>query len=107
MVLQDGNGKGTLTKAGLVRLVHERVGITHREAKLLVEETLSIIKEALLSTDDGRLKISGFGSFSVRDKAARMGQNPKTLEKIVISKRRVLVFKTSQLLKAQLNGDGE
>ena len=56
---------------------------------------------------DGVVKISSFGTFSVRRKGRRIGRNPKTGEEVPIMPRRVLVFRPSQLLKDRINGDGD
>lgn len=91
----------TLTKAALVDELHQRVGLSKKESKELVEETLLILRSTLVKGE--RVKIAGFGNFVVRDKAARKGRNPQTNEEITIARRRVLTFKPSQLLRAALN----
>lgn len=95
----------TLTKAALADEVHARVGLSKKESKEFVEETLDIIRNSLVRGE--RVKIAGFGNFVVRDKAARKGRNPQTNEEITIARRRVLTFKPSQLLRAALNETGD
>jgi integration host factor subunit alpha len=91
----------TLTKAKLVEHLHERVGVSKKEASELVEEVFSIMRNALSSGE--KVKISGFGNFLIRDKSARRGRNPQTNEEIIIARRRVLTFKPSQVLRTVLN----
>jgi len=93
----------TLTKARLVEDIHAQVGITKKEANGVVDDVFDIMRDALLAGD--KLKISGFGNWVVRDKAARRGRNPQTNEDIIIARRRVLTFKPSQVLRAALNED--
>lgn len=91
----------TLTKADLVERARDATGLPWEECSALVEATLEAIKESLES--GGNVKISGFGSFVVRQKAARRGRNPHTTERIVISRRTVLTFKPSAVLRQALN----
>lgn len=93
----------TLTKAKLAEHIHGRIGFTKKEAAELVDAVLDLVKDAL---DEGdKVKISGFGNFAVRDKAARRGRNPQTHESLIITRRRVLTFKPSAVLRAGLNED--
>jgi len=91
----------TLTKAKLVEQLHGHVGVSKKEATELVDEVFAIMRSALKSGE--KVKISGFGNFLVRDKAARPGRNPQTNEEIIIARRRVLTFKPSQVLRSALN----
>ncbi len=93
----------TLTKAKLAELLHERVGVTKKEAGDLVDEVFDIMRNKL--TDGEKVKISGFGNFVVRDKAARRGRNPQTNEEIIIARRRVLTFRPSAVLRSTLNDE--
>lgn len=93
----------TLTKAKIAERIHRRIGLTRRESASLVDAMLDLVRDAL---DEGdKVKISGFGNLSVRDKAARRGRNPQTHEALIIARRRVLVFKPSAVLRARLNAD--
>ena len=94
---------GTLTKAELVARLHDQVGLTKKDAAEAVDDVFGIMGRALASGD--KVKISGFGNWVVRDKAARRGRNPQTNDQIVISRRRVLTFKPSVVLRAALNGE--
>ncbi len=93
----------TLTKARLVDQIHGRVGLTKKESGELVDEVFDTMRTALVKGE--KVKISGFGNFIVRDKAARRGRNPQTNEEIIIARRRVMTFKPSQVLRAALNED--
>lgn len=94
---------GTLTKAALVGRLHERIGLTKKDAAEVVDDVFAIMSRALAGGD--KVKVSGFGNWVVRDKAARRGRNPQTNDQIVISRRRVLTFKPSVVLRAALNGE--
>lgn len=94
-----------MTKADIVERVYQDVGgLSKREAAEMVEDVFATIKEVLSSGE--MLKVSGFGNFVVRQKKARTGRNPQTGDEIIISARRVLTFKPSQVLKNQLNNNG-
>ena len=90
-----------MTKADLAEKVYEMRSCTKDEAFDLVELTLETLKEAIAK--EGHVKISGFGNFIVKRKAARKGRNPQTGEEITITPRKILSFKASQVLKAQIN----
>ena len=90
-----------MTKADIIELLYDQVGLSKRESADIVETLFDIIKENLENGDD--IKISGFGSFNVRDKRARRGRNPLTGESITITPRRVLTFKASNVFRDQLN----
>ncbi|HIU73555.1 MAG TPA: integration host factor subunit alpha [Candidatus Aphodousia faecipullorum] len=87
----------TMTKADLVEMLFNRMGMNKREAKVMVDAFFDEIRAAL---ESGRtVKLSGFGNFQLRDKAQRPGRNPKTGEEIAITARRVVTFHASQKLK--------
>lgn len=87
----------TLTRMDLADAVHEEVGLSRNESSDLVESVLTHMSDALASGNS--VKISSFGTFSIRDKAARVGRNPKTGEEVPITPRRVLSFRPSHLMK--------
>jgi integration host factor subunit alpha len=87
----------TLTRMDLSEAVFREVGLSRNESALLVESVLQHMSDALVRGE--AVKISSFGTFSVRDKAPRMGRNPKTGEEVPISPRRVLSFRPSHLMK--------
>ena len=90
----------TITKNSLVNLLHDEVGLNKREAKEFIETFFEVIKVELENGND--VKISGFGNFNLRDKAARPGRNPKTGEDVTISERRVVTFKSGLKLRSKL-----
>ena len=90
-----------LTKKDLVNTVYMQVGFSKQISEKLIEEFFSIIILNLISKKN--VKISKFGSFSIRSKNSRIGRNPKTKEKKEISERVVVLFKPSKELKELLN----
>ena len=91
-----------MTKADLVESIYENIDdISKTESAEIVESVFSILKKTLEQGE--KVKISGFGSFTVNQKKPRKGRNPQTGEGITISGRRVLTFKPSQVLKKGLN----
>jgi integration host factor subunit alpha len=97
---KDIESNVTMTKSDLVREVYENIGFSKKEASELVESVLEIMKSSLENGE--KVKVSGFGSFLVRQKDPRRGRNPQTDQSIVISGRKVLVFKASPVLKNSL-----
>jgi len=91
----------TITRAQLSEAVYQEVGLSRNESADLLESVLSMITDALAR--DETVKISSFGSFSVRKKGQRIGRNPKTGEEVPILPRKVLVFRPSQVMKARVN----
>ena len=87
----------TLTRMDLAEAVFREVGLSRSESAQLVESVLNHVMDALARGE--QVKISSFGTFSVRDKGARMGRNPKTGEEVPIAPRRVLTFRPSHLMK--------
>ncbi len=90
-----------MTKADIVETIYEKVGLSKRESARIVDMIFEIIKGKLENGEN--VKISGFGSFTVRDKKARRGRNPQTGEEITIAARRVLSFKPSNVLRKHIN----
>lgn len=87
----------TLTRMDLSEAVFREVGLSRNDAAQLVESVLDHMSDALARGE--QVKISSFGTFSVRDKTARIGRNPKTGEEVPINPRRVLTFRPSHLMK--------
>jgi integration host factor subunit alpha len=87
----------TLTRMDLSEAVFREVGLSRNESAQLVEAVLALMSDALVAGE--QVKISSFGTFSVRDKTARVGRNPKTGEEVPIDPRRVLTFRPSHLMK--------
>jgi integration host factor subunit alpha len=92
----------TITRADLSESVFQQVGLSRNESSDLVETILAEVVEALARGES--VKISSFGSFTVRDKGQRIGRNPKTGQEVPILPRRVLVFRASNVLKSLING---
>jgi integration host factor subunit alpha len=84
-------------------MIYAEVGLSRNESADLLESVLTRISSTLESGES--VKISGFGTFSVRQKGRRIGRNPKTGEEVPILPRRVLVFRPSHVLKARINGE--
>ena len=95
----------TITRADLSEAVFQEVGLSRNESSDLVETILSEVVEALARGES--VKISSFGSFTVRDKGQRVGRNPKTGQEVPILPRRVLVFRASNVLKSLINAAPE
>ena len=94
-------GGKTLTRADLADAVVQKVGLARHESQEIVEMLLG---EICTSLEQGEgVKLSSFGSFSVRQKGQRMGRNPKTGEEVPIYPRKVLVFRPSHVLKNRIN----
>ncbi len=91
----------TITRAQLGEAVYQEVGLSRNESAELLESVLGHISEALAREET--VKISSFGSFTVRRKGQRVGRNPKTGEEVPIFPRKVLVFRPSQVLKKRIN----
>ncbi|AMW35162.1 integration host factor subunit alpha [Haematospirillum jordaniae] len=91
----------TITRAHLSESVYQEVGLSRNESADLLEMVLAEISQALAKGEI--VKISSFGTFSVRQKGQRIGRNPKTGQEVPILPRRVLTFRPSQLLKDQIN----
>ena len=90
-----------LTKKDLINLVYMQIGFSKQVAENLLEEFLFSIITNLKK--EKKIKISKFGTFSVREKKSRVGRNPKTKEEKKISKRNVVLFKPSKEFKEYLN----
>ena len=93
-------GDNTLTRMDLSEAVFREVGLSRNESADLVEAVLGHISDALVTGE--QVKISSFGTFSVREKSARVGRNPKTGEEVPIQPRRVLAFRPSHLMKERV-----
>jgi len=91
----------TITRADLAESVYAQVGLSRNESSDLVEQMLDEIMDALVGGDN--VKLSSFGSFSVREKAERIGRNPKTGVEVPIKPRKVLVFRASHVLKDKIS----
>ncbi len=95
----------TLTKADIVDYIYEKTEKNRAEVKVLVDNLLDIMKQAIKK--DGSLRVSGFGKFDANDKRARKGRNPPTRDSIILPPRKVVVFRLSRKVRAELNPDEE
>ena len=93
----------TLTRADIAELLNKQIGLSRAESAELVEQVLGLVTEALETGEN--VKISGFGTFVLRDKNERVGRNPKTGVEVPITPRRVLTFRPSQSLRDRVAGD--
>lgn len=91
---------GTLTRADLAESINRKMGLSRAESLAAIEAILDHMCEALRNGEN--VKISGFGSFVLRDKKERIGRNPKTGIEVPITPRRVLTFRASQILKEKI-----
>ncbi len=94
-------GTENLTRQGLAQAVNEQIGLSQNDASDLVDNFFSCIKNSLLTGED--VKIVNFGVFKVKDKASRRGRNPQTGESMEISKRRMITFGPSKILREKVN----
>ncbi len=92
----------TLTRADIAELLNKQIGLSRAESAELVEQVLDLVTEALETGEN--VKISGFGTFVLRDKNERVGRNPKTGVEVPITPRRVLTFRPSQSLRDRVAG---
>ena len=92
----------TVTRVELHDAVYRKVGLSRSQSSALVELVLREISDSV--TKGETVKLSSFGTFTVRQKGQRIGRNPKTGTEVPITPRRVVVFKASAIMKQQING---
>ena len=90
-----------LTKKEIINSIYMQLGFSKKVSEHLLDDLLTIILNELI--EKKQVKISNFGTFKLRHKKSRMGRNPKTLEKKIISERNVILFKPSKKLKHLIN----
>ena len=96
----EADASNTLTRADLADVVHRKLGLSRAESANLVERVLHHLCHSL---SDGRnVKVSGFGTFILRDKGQRVGRNPKTGIEVPIAPRRVMTFRASQIMRDRI-----
>ena len=95
---------GTLTRADLAEALHQEVGLSRADSAALVEQILGYMCDALARGEN--VKVSGFGTFVLRDKGERVGRNPKTGVEVPIAPRRVLTFRASQTMRDRIVAAG-
>lgn len=91
----------TVTRADLADKVYETVGLSRVESADLVDDVVDLMADGI--AEDGLLKLSSFGTFSVKQKRARVGRNPKTGVEVTITPRNVISYKASHVLKDKMN----
>ena len=91
---------GTMTRADLAEMVHGEIGLSRADSASVVEQLLTAMCEAMSKGEN--VKISGFGTFVLRDKGERVGRNPKTGIEVPIAPRRVLTFRASTMLRDRI-----
>jgi len=99
-VTNNADSGNTLTRADLADVVHRRLGLSRAESAGLVERVLHHMCHAL--SDGKNVKVSGFGTFILRDKGQRVGRNPKTGIEVPIAPRRVMTFRASQIMRDRI-----
>ena len=90
----------TLTRADLSDVVHREIGLSRADSSSMVETVLGLMCESMSNGEN--VKISGFGTFVLRDKGERVGRNPKTGIEVPIAPRRVLTFRASNMLRDRI-----
>lgn len=90
-----------MTKADIVELIHEKLGLTKKDIAKVVDELFNEVRDQILAKNN--VKISGFGNFEVKKRGRRIGRNPKTGIETVIEPRTVVVFRPSQIFKDEVN----
>ena len=93
-----------LTKKEIINSIYMQLGFSKKISENILEDFLSIILDELIQNK--KVKIPKFGSFILRNKKSRVGRNPKTLEKKIITERNVVLFRPSKELKKKLNNNG-
>ncbi|MBN1903522.1 MAG: integration host factor subunit alpha [Deltaproteobacteria bacterium] len=90
-----------LTKEQIICDIYDNVGLSKTKSRSVVEKVFEMMKTSLAGGED--VLISGFGKLSVKNKSQRRGRNPQTSEDLILAPRRVVVFKTSGLLRDSIN----
>lgn len=91
----------TITRADVAETIYEEIGLSRKDSTDILDMILDEIVQGLSNGED--VKLSSFGTFSLRDKKARAGRNPKTGVEAIISSRRVISFKPSQTMRKIIN----
>lgn len=95
----------TLTKHDIIDALYKEMGMNKKESAKIAESLFDIIKEELISGND--VMISGFGRWAVRSKKSRTGRNPQTGAPLTIEPKKIIKFKSSNILKEEINNDRE
>mgnify|MGYP001452030071 CR=1 FL=1 len=94
-----------LTKKEIINSIYMQLGFSKKIIENLLDDLLSILLEDLIKYK--KVKISKFGTFSIKEKKQRIGRNPKTKKEVLISARKVLIFKSSKELQKLVNSNGK
>jgi integration host factor subunit alpha len=100
-VTNEAEASNTLTRADLADVVHRKLGLSRAESAGLVERVLHHMCHSL--AEGTNVKVSGFGTFILRDKGQRVGRNPKTGVEVPIAPRRVMTFRASQIMRDRIS----
>jgi len=95
----------TLTRAEISDSIAAKVNLSRRRSMELLEDALEQMSQGL--ENEGQLKLSSFGSFSIRKKNNRIGRNPKTGQEVMIAPRQVISFRASMTLKDMVEKEGK
>ena len=93
--------RNNLTKKDIINSIYMQIGFSKKISENLLEDILNILIDSLINNK--KVKISNFGTFSIRKKNKRIGRNPKTKESKIISDRNVVIFKPSKYFKKYIN----
>ena len=99
--MNENNNKSCLTKAELADAIYNIMQIDKQKSVQIVEDYIEIIKDALIK--EGKVMLSGFGTYTAKSKNARKGRNPQTGSDIILEPRKVVKFKESQILRKAMN----
>lgn len=91
----------TITRIDLAEAIYEEIGLSRKDSNELLEMVLDEISENLISGNE--VKISSFGTFTLREKNERIGRNPKTGKEVPITPRKVISFRPSQMMRKKIN----
>ena len=92
-----------LTKKEIINSIYMQLGFSKKLIETVLEDIFDILLENI--QENGKVKISNFGTFILRHKKSRLGRNPKTKKEAIISQRNVILFKPSKYLKNKINND--
>jgi integration host factor subunit alpha len=99
------NNQNNFTREDIAESLHTNFGLTKKDCIIFVNDIIDIIIEGLSA--NGYVKIHNFGSFKVSRKKSRIGRNPKTMEDVMISERKVLKFKPSKMILGHINKNND
>ncbi|MGV1098187.1 integration host factor subunit alpha [Thiovibrio sp. JS02] len=95
--------RSNLTRKELAQIINEKIGFSQRSAGEMVDAVFEVLKKTLLKGES--IKLVQFGTFTVRRKSSRVGRNPRTGETMEISKRNMVSFRPSKVVREKLNSE--